>query len=193
MKNILRFFSILCLFFFKSFILYSAVELKPYKILLLGERNSGKTSFLRAVAGEDFQQTSYPSVGIDLRKVSIIDCPEHVSYFVYDVSSYGESQKILLRDFAKSVDGFIILYDVGNVRSLETIHFWKELIAGRPSVLIANKVDQKKSRVISREDGEGFAHALESSYFEVSIKANLNIKKSLESLESQLLLKASNL
>ena len=68
MKNIFRFFSIL--FIFKPFILYSTTQGKSYKILLLGERNSGKTSFLRAIAGEEFLKISYPSVGIDFREVS---------------------------------------------------------------------------------------------------------------------------
>jgi Ras-related protein Rab-40 len=185
MKIFLRFFSIF--FLFQSYILLSTNQSTHYKILLLGQRNSGKTSFLRSIAGEDFQERSYPSVGIDFRKVTILDKPNGISFFVYDVSAFGKDQNCLLSYFAKDVDGFIMLFDVGDANGLEKIYFWEKLIAGRPSVLLGSKVDQKKTREIERESAEDFADHLGCTYFDVSVKKNHNIKEALESLGTQIL------
>lgn len=100
-------------------------------------------------------------------------------------------------EFDRGAEAAIIVYDITSFESFEGAKKWvMELKAyGQPNVVIAlaaNKCDLEDYRVVSRQEGEAYAHENEMSYFETSAKSAHNVRQLFVELAQRVPRKDSN-
>ena len=100
----------------------------------------------------------------------------------YKTSFYPCHFRRVTESYYKNVNGIIIVYDITDQKSFESINKWiiKQINNNVKNdivkVLVGNKTD-KEDRVISKEEGENLAKNLGMKFFETSAKQNNNIKE----------------
>lgn len=101
-----------------------------------------------------------------------------------------EKNKSLTKNFYKNSNGVIIVYDVSNRSSFNTIQGWIESVYDNSAedikiILIGNKIDLE--REVSTEEGKAIADKYHIPFYETSAKENTNIKQSILDLVSIIL------
>ncbi|KOC60102.1 GTP-binding protein RAD, partial [Habropoda laboriosa] len=92
-------------------------------------------------------------------------------------------------------DAFVIMYSVISKASfqraeeyLERLHD-QDLLRGKPAILVGNKVDLVRSRVVSSQDGKCLACTYRVKFIEVSVGINHNVDDLLVGILNQIRLK----
>lgn len=83
--------------------------------------------------------------------------------------------------------GFILMYDVTNEESFNSVQDWVTQIKtyswdNAQVILVGNKCDCEEERVVSQERGKQLADQLGLEFFETSAKENVNVKSVFERL-----------
>ena len=156
-------------------------KLKALNIIALGNSNVGKTSFIVRYTENYFRDFYLSTVGIDY-KTKIITLPNKNKYKVdfYDTAGQ-ERYKSIAVNVIKNADGIILMYDITQQNTFESISNWMENIFSQkgkdfPVVLIGNKCDLEE-RVVSKDEGEEMAKKYGLSFFESSNKTGENIEE----------------
>jgi len=152
-----------------------------FKLLIIGEENTGKTKICNRLSGGLFNPSYDETIGIEFSTCFtqiydnlLIKCQ------LWDTSG----RKIFLpviNSYFKGVAGIIIVYDVTDRRSFNRIDFWLDKIKNSSRrdeeikiLLIGNKCD-KINRNVSYEEGKKKAEKNNLLFFESSAKENPNI------------------
>lgn len=83
--------------------------------------------------------------------------------------------------------GFILMYDVTNEESFNSVQDWVTQIKtyswdNAQVILVGNKCDMEDERVVSTDRGKQLADQLGLEFFETSAKENVNVKCVFERL-----------
>ena len=150
------------------------------KILTLGESSVGKTSFILRYTENTFSEIYLTTMGIDF-KTKIIKLKNKKTYSVlfYDTAGQEKYRSISL-NVIKNAQGVILMYDITNKKSFESITRWMESIReikGNyfPIILLGNKCELEEKRVVSKNDAEQLAQKYGIELFEISNKAGINV------------------
>jgi Ras-related protein Rab-1A len=168
-----------------------------YKILLLGDCSSGKTSLIYRLVHNNFLEYYVSTIGIDFNIKSFVINDKKIKLQIWD-SCGQERFNALTRSYYRNTDAFIICYDISSQKSFEDAKFWiKELekhVIDRPviKILVGTKSDLEESRNIKYDDGKKYAESLGIQFIETSSKNNTNIKELFHNLSSELLDKVSD-
>lgn len=168
-----------------------------YKILLLGDCSSGKTSLIYRLTYNNFLEYYVSTIGIDFNIKSLVVNDKKVKLQLWD-SCGQERFNALTRSYYRNTDAFIICYDISSHKSFEDAKFWiKELekyVIDRPviKILVGTKSDLEESRNIKYDDGKKYADSLGIQFIETSSKNNTNVKELFHNLSSELLDKVSD-
>ena len=96
----------------------------------------------------------------------------------------GLSRKTALLDiFLRFGHGHILMYSITSRLSFDTlVELLEEIKSNKktegkiPLVIVGNKSDLEKQRLIYREEGEELASILKCPFFEISAKENINVE-----------------
>lgn len=162
-----------------------------FKIALIGDYGSGKTSlYRRFVSGEwlendDGEPTDFAElevkVGSDTCKISLFD------------TAGMEEHSAMEGSYFRGLHGFFLVYSVANWQSFERIEYWRDQIElfavdGVQLVLIGNKSDlPKKERVVEGYEGKKLSAKLQIPFFETSAKSNENVIECMSELASRVI------
>jgi len=169
-----------------------------YKVLVVGELGTGKTSIIKRYVHQFFSQHYRATIGVDFAlKVLRWDPETVVRLQLWDIAGQ-ERFGSMTRVYYKEAVGAFVVFDVTRGATLEAVPKWKAdldskvvLPDGRPipAVLLANKSDQPKEGLAANRDKmnefcqqQGFA-----AWFETSAKENINIDESANFLVSKIL------
>ena len=161
------------------------------KIMTLGNSDVGKTSFIIKYANEKFSESKISSIGIDLiTKEIVLNDKKYILQF-YDTAGQ-ERYKSLSFSTIKGSDGSLLMYDITNQVSFDSISKWMEGIEANkgddfPIVLIGNKCDLADKRVILLEEGEELSKEYNLPFYETSCKDGTNIEKSVLDLVNRII------
>jgi Ras-related protein Rab-1A len=173
------------------------VDYNLYKILLLGDCSSGKTSLIYRLTYNNFLEYYVSTIGIDFNIKSLVVNDKKVKLQLWD-SCGQERFNALTRSYYRNTDAFIICYDISSNKSFENAKFWikevEKYVVDRPviKILVGTKSDLDESRNIKYEDGKKYAESLGMNFIETSSKNNTNIKELFDDLSSELLEKISD-
>ena len=148
-------------------------------ILILGNANVGKTSFISRFVQNKFITTysstqelspSFITTNIDIKgqkyKIKFLD------------STAAEKYISALKQYLQKIDCFIFMYDITDKKSFEDIEKWIKIVTDVKEkqkiamILLGNKRDLKLERQIEEQDAEEFAKKMEVSFLETSNKDN---------------------
>lgn len=146
------------------------------KILLIGDSAVGKSSLLLRFTQNDFSDTFISTIGIDFKIRTIELNGKRIHVKCWDTAGQERFQTITTV-YYRGAHGIMLVYDVTNLESFEHVSNWmaaiEEHTAGGPKVqrvLVANKTDQERGRVVTREQGEATAAKFGCQYYETSAK-----------------------
>jgi GTPase KRas protein len=86
-------------------------------------------------------------------------------------------------------EGFMLVYSVVDKKSFDRVQTLqkkivqlKEKVKVVPVILVANKIDLKDKRTVSKEEGENLAKQYGCQYIETSAKTRMNVDEAFEAL-----------
>lgn len=172
-----------------------------FKILLVGDGSSGKTSislrFVQDHFGKDYQQT----IGLDFFSKRM-DLPDGsvATVSVWDIGGQSIGSQMLDKYF-HGASAIMFVYDITNTNSFENLQDWYDIVIkhynGKPRPLLAlvgNKCDLAHMRSVKPSAHEDFAKHCRMGSFFVSAKTGDQVvvcfKRILSQLTGQVLTKA---
>jgi small GTP-binding protein len=167
---------------------------KKLQIITLGDHMVGKTSILRRFNDGTFSYTTYTTIGIDFVAKDVKIGSDKIPVKIWDTAGQDRFHTIT-HSFYKNCQGVLLVFDVGNRKSFESVNKWMNNIqnhadSGIIKYLIGNKVDTDKREVTS-EDALKTAKDYGMSYFETSARLNKNITEVITSLVKEIYTKTA--
>ena len=143
----------------------------------------------------DKYSSSYkPTIGADFLSKEIIIEDNIVTFQVWDTAGQERYQS-LGAAFYKGSDGCILVYDICDSKSFDSLTKWKEEFISQithkdtdkfPFILIGNKVDKELDRKISNAQALTWCKQFDSlNYYETSAKENVKVKECFEQICKQ--------
>jgi len=161
-----------------------------FKVMVLGDAAVGKTSIIRRYVHNFFSAHHKTTVGVDFHLKLLTVGEKTVRMQLWDIAGqerYGQISRV----YYKNSFGAMIVYDVTNPVTFETVAKWKEQIDQRvqlpngsplPVVLIGNKCDLEEADIDQTQLDKFCSEKGFISWFDTSAKLNLNIDKACRTL-----------
>jgi len=145
-----------------------------YKIkpIFLGDERVGKTSIIAKYTDSEYKN----STNIDFYSKNIELLDEKVNLMIFDIKGHYSFEKITI-PYIRDVNAFIIIFDLTCLSSFYNVADWikkikkyNNIISNEyyPILLIGNKRDLEKERVIKYEEAEKYAIYNKLLYIEMS-------------------------
>lgn len=146
-------------------------SLSAAKIVLLGDPNVGKTSLMRRLCNDRFDETLPATVAVDFYN-HLVQAGEYtIKLSLWDVA--GEEQyKVVRESFYRGSQAAILVYDLSNRETLLQLPRWvEEIHAAIPDILLT--VAGNKSDLPSEEaanEGRSFSAIIQAPFHLTSAK-----------------------
>lgn len=152
-----------------------------FKLIVCGDPGVGKTSTILRFTDNAFMRTYVPTLGVSIseRLMSLGD--KHINLILWDIA--GQSKfEIMRRHFYKGTDAVILIFDLTNRKSFESVSNWindirkyeQEIIG----LILGNKEDLIGERKISTEEALEIAKTYNFEYAETSALTGKNVEQS---------------
>ena len=173
----------------------SSIEEEDYdekvKLMILGDSSVGKTSLLKKYCKNEFSNSYITTVGIDFQVKLLNINNKKIKIQIWDTAG-EERYRVVAKNYFNTSDGFIIMYDITNRDSFDSISNWIEQIKDstpnyKKSVLFGNKSDLNKLRNVQINEGKELAQKNDFKFFETSAKDGLNLNEGIESIVKDVL------
>lgn len=160
---------------------------KSIKIILLGDSHVGKTSIIRRVCFNDFEENISSTISIEYFDYFIKINDYILRMQIWDTSDKEKYNSIVKNHFL-STDYAIYIYSLDNIKSFNTIKEWlSNFQKDNPDnkivkILLANKNDiEEDKRKITFKEGENLAKEYKCAIFkEISCKNDEEPKNILD-------------
>ena len=170
-----------------------------FKILLVGDTWTGMTCLFYRYLGDPKNYLEHldnpskcapPTIGVEFGAKNINIEGKVIRLQIWDTSGI---EKFIVREYYKSTDGILFIYDISNIYSFENIDYWVRSFEANSKeksikILVGNQCD-KKYRRVSEEKGKELAEKYGMDYFfETSSKTNKNVNEVFDFLAHKLLI-----
>ena len=164
---------------------------KTCSILLLGDTSVGKTCLISRYANGVFREDYIQTVGIDYVSKQEIINDKNINIKLWDTAGQ-ERFKALTPTYLRGAEGIVLVYDVTNLESFESLKFWIESLKSNlgenslPIIIDGNKIDLD-DRDVSKETAQKFAQEYNYKYFETSAKSGVGVDELFREIVNQIL------
>lgn len=167
-----------------------------FKILIIGDSNTGKTSFVHRYVNERWLPSHKPTFGADYHQKSIQwNDNEVIRLHLWDMAGQDRFQT-MCRNYYQDANGCFVMFDITNEESLDNCKKWKKELDNKvlqpngdpiPSILLANKSDLggksiSESTIENFSKQHGFVH-----WVFTSVRTNTNIEESMNYLVKKMI------
>ena len=147
------------------------------KVEVVGDSQVGKTSLLKKLINNEFNEEYTPTNGYEFNIYLIKVNDVTIKFQIWDMSGAENYRMGLLQLFRNATLGFLV-YSVCSRESFNNLENWiKQLRRKAPFakiILLGNKCDNKDEREVSYEEGKEICDKYNLEYFmEVSAKSDL--------------------
>ena len=162
------------------------------KLMIIGETRTGKTSLISRYCKNEFSGGEYLStIGIDFQIKNLVINSKKIRVQIWDTAGQERFRNIA-KSYYQSSDGFIVVYDITNTESFQTLDYWVEEIKSNSQelskmMLVGNKCDKEEGRQVKKDEGKNFAKKNNIKFYEVSAKDGTNVDKAFDSLVKDIL------
>lgn len=165
-----------------------------FQIRMVGVDRNCKSSFLDCLFPENVQSDQYSTLGIDIRKKSIIIDKTKVNLSFWDCCGQ-QNYRAFSNSFFKSTHGVIIIYDINcrdsfdSIVNVFNINYWNLLRSDIKIALIGNNYDNTKERKVSAAEAAKYANENELLFREVDSNKKIGVVEVVNDLVKLLLYK----
>lgn len=163
------------------------------KLLVIGDSGCGKSSLLKRFADDEFHIGYSSTIGVDFEVRTVDVGQKKVKMQMWDTAGQ-ERFRTITSSYYRGAHAVLIVFDVTNEDSFRNVAKWiAELEAVHSNsagvgslntqiLLIANKVDLNKSRVVESHRIEELATELGVPFLETSAKLNTNVHAAFQTI-----------
>ena len=154
-----------------------------FKYIIVGNSGTGKTTFIHALTDKTINQEE-STIGVDYMVRRLTLYGKKVTIQIWDTAGLPKYHSIITSYYRCAVCAFI-LYDITNQESFNNLDYWLNDIKNNSIskyciiVLIGNKADDEKNRVIPKIKGKDYATLNNLRFYEVS---SLNISSNIDDI-----------
>ena len=156
-------------------------ESLKFKLIVVGDQNTGKSCILNRFANEIFEENYQATIGLDfLNKIVNIN-GQKVHLVLYDTAGQ-EKFRSLIPMYIREAQIILLIYDITSKESFESIPKWFSDVLNVKNdeaifALVGNKIDLNDKRVVSFEEGKKLANEKNIIFEEVSAKDGQNFNE----------------
>ncbi len=164
-----------------------------FKLIVLGDPGVGKTSTILRFTDNAFIRTYIPTLGVNISEKNVKIDGNSVGLILWDIA--GQSKfETMRKHFYKGTDAVILIFDLTNRKSFESIPKWYEdikkyVISDTKIVgfILGNKEDLTESRLIGEKEVIKIAKKLNLDYIETSALTGKNVELSFHKIAEALI------
>ncbi|KAK2870591.1 Ypt/Rab-type GTPase Rab7 [Arthroderma sp. PD_2] len=171
------------------------------KVIILGDSGVGKTSLMNQYVNKKYSASYKATIGADYLTKEVMVDGRLVTMQIWDTAGQERFQSLGVA-FYRGADCCVLVYDVNNSKSFETLDSWRDefLIQANlrdpdsfPFVVLGNKIDVEESkRMISSKRASTYCQSKGNiPYFETSAKEAINVEQAFEVLENIVIAKSA--
>ena len=152
------------------------------KIIMMGEGTVGKTTLTEQYINKIFKSNIKRTIGVEFYTKNIEIHGYKIKLTIWDIGGQ-KGFRFLIPTYCLGSSGAILLYDITRSNSIDDIKSWIETFRSKtrkdtPIILVGNKVDLEKQRVIQREKGNFILETNRlDSFLECSAKTGKNVEE----------------
>ena len=166
------------------------IETLIFKVIIVGNANSGKSALLNRITGRIFDNSYCMTIGVDFssKKIELDRDGKKINIKLQIWDTAGqESFRSITRSYYREAAGVIIVYDLTNLQSYESLTQWIDEVeyycSKNTSVIVSgNKMDLNNIRVKSFDEVTSFFKDNSMLYIETSSKSGENVDKLFNTL-----------
>ncbi|KAI8086208.1 small GTPase superfamily [Halteromyces radiatus] len=162
------------------------------KVIILGDSGVGKTSLMNQYVNKKFSSQYKATIGADFLTKEVMVDDKLVTMQIWDTAGQERFQSLGVA-FYRGADCCVLVYDVNNNKSYESLGQWHDefLVQASPRdpdnfpfVVLGNKVDVDESkRTVSQKRAMAFCQAKGNiPYFETSAKEAINVEQAFQTI-----------
>eukprot|EP01114_Cavostelium_apophysatum_P010247 TRINITY_DN23759_c0_g1_i1.p1 TRINITY_DN23759_c0_g1~~TRINITY_DN23759_c0_g1_i1.p1 ORF type:complete len:206 (-),score=25.49 TRINITY_DN23759_c0_g1_i1:28-645(-) len=154
-----------------------------FKILIIGDSGTGKSCLLRKFtdANFDVSKCGYMStIGVDFMVKTLLVDGKTVKLQIWDTAGQ-ERFRTITNSYYRGSHGLVLVYDITDRISFNNLNQWLKESTQHAGdsinrIIVGNKVDLEKKRVVSTEEAKKFADANRLPFLETSAVDNTNVE-----------------
>ena len=151
-----------------------------FKILLVGDTKVGKSSILKKVIKNKFNEKYHQTIGIEYFLYNIEFNGYKIKFQIWDASG-DKIYRSLLNHFYENSSLIILTYDITSKETFDNLDSWIPDINNKRFFLLGNKIDLENERKILKDEGEKFKKGNKFDLFlETSAKTGINFNNIFE-------------
>ena len=160
-------------------------------LMLLGDGQVGKTSLIARITGNEFDESLLTTIGKSSHTYEVELHGYNLKMKIWDTAGQ-ERFKSMSVNVIKNAEGLLLTYSITSRESFNNLESWlKQLndakdISKIPIVIVGNKSDLEKLRIVKYEEGKEFADKHNYHFYEVSAKTGQNVKEAFYDIFEQL-------
>jgi GTP-binding nuclear protein Ran len=163
------------------------MEVPTFKLLLVGDGNVGKTTFVKRHLTGEFEKRYIATIGVEVHPLAFTTTRGKICFNVWDTA--GQEKFGGLRDgYYILGQAAIIMFDVTSRITYKNVPNWHRDIVRVcetiPIVLCGNKVDNKERKVKAKQIN--FHRKKNLQYYDISAKSNYNFEQPFKWLARKL-------
>ena len=158
----------------------------PWKIMMLGDKDAGKTSLLNRYTSKPFIEDQKLTTGVDFYTKRTNYKDWKIKLQIWDLAS-ERCFRFYLHNYCRGANGALLLYNITNPRSFHNLPDWNHFIRDHagdiPILLVGTEAHLEEKRAVTREEAIQIAQTHNfSGFIEVSSKTGQNIERLFETM-----------
>ncbi|EAY12060.1 small GTP-binding protein, putative [Trichomonas vaginalis G3] len=159
-------------------------EEESYKIILLGNSGTGKTSIIDRKRLGTTAPDLHPTIGCNSTDMVINLKDKSVKLKVWDTAGQ-EEYKSIVPIYTRGAHAALLVFDVTDMSSIQSLDGWRSMLLESeptevPFFVVGNKIDMKSENTISREIAQTYATRYSADLYFVSALSGQGINELFE-------------
>lgn len=166
------------------------------KLLVIGDSGCGKSSLLKRFTDDEFQTGYSSTIGVDFEVRTIDVGAKKIKLQMWDTAGQ-ERFRTITASYYRGSHAVLVVFDVTSEESFANVRRWLAEVSEaqkhstlpvQPQILLlANKCDLVRQRVVETHRVEELAQELGIPYLETSAKTNTNVAEAFQAIGSAFL------